>query len=221
MHEKRIKELMSQFGMPQSQTLKTLIEQVKNETEQRVHQEYQPKRINKKQEYREFIIELVKLFKPKTYVEIGARYGYVFNSVSPYCERSIAVDLRLSGIKKRQGVECFQMSSQEFSEQWNEDIDLLFIDADHNKKAVLQDFTNLSKWVKPITGLILLHDTYPVKEDLLKSDACSNAWEAARLIHEHLMYHDFEIVTLPGPYAGLSIIRSAPIHGWMQKTKTI
>ena len=172
--------------------------------------------MNKKQEYKDFIVELAKLFKPKVYVEIGAKAGYVINAVSEHAERAIAVDLKLSGIKD--GIEQFQMSSEEFSFLWKDPIDLLFIDADHRAEAVLNDLDYLSKFVVPETGLILLHDTFPVNERLLQDDRCSDAWRVARMIH--MTKFDYEIVTLPGPWAGLSIIRPVPFtHGWMHSLK--
>lgn len=173
--------------------------------------------MNKKQEFKTLIVELVKLFAPKTYVEIGSRFGYVFNSVSEYATRSVAVDIvDMNKIQKRPGVECYQIASQEFAEIWTDPIDFLFIDADHSAQAVLIDFDALSKFVTPVTGLILLHDTYPIEERLLESDRCGDAWKVAKLIHHN--YDDFEIVTLPGPWAGLSIIRKVnKVHGWMDK----
>ena len=170
-----------------------------------------------KQEHKDLILELVKLFKPKTYVEIGARFGYLFNAVSPLVERSIAVDLRLKGIKQKQGVECYQMDSKDFAKKWKDPIDFLFIDADHDAKAVLTDFKNFAPFVKENTGLILLHDTYPVSRELLKKEFCSDAWKIARKIHKLKVYSDYEIVTLPGPNTGLSIIRKAVKHGWMDR----
>lgn len=173
--------------------------------------------MNQKQEYKSFIVELVKLFKPDTYVEVGARFGYVFNAVSQYTRRSVAVDIiNMNKIDKRIGVECYQMPSLAFAKKWTDPIDLLFIDADHSAEAVIADFNALSKFVTPDTGLILLHDTYPVNERLLANDRCGDAWKVAKIIHND--YTDFEIVTLPGPWAGLSIIRKVfKKHGWMDK----
>ena len=170
--------------------------------------------MHKKQEFRNLIVELVRLFNPNTYVEIGSRFGYVFNEVSKYTKRSVAVDIiEMDKIVERPGVEYHQKSSKDFAAEWTDPIDLLFIDADHSAKVLASDFMELSKWVEPHTGLILLHDTYPVNERLLKPDRCHNAWIVAKGIkHEP----DFEIVTLPGPWAGLSIIRKVfNSHGWM------
>lgn len=173
--------------------------------------------MNQKQEFKALIVELAKLFKPDTYVEIGARFGYVFNSVSRYARRSVAVDIiKMDKVDKRPDTDIYQMTSQDFASIWKDPIDMLFIDADHSADAVLKDFVALSKFVRKDTGLILLHDTYPVNERLIADDRCGDAWKVAKLIHNE--FKDFEIVTLPGPWAGLSIIRKVKgIHGWMDK----
>lgn len=167
----------------------------------------------KQQEFREVMIELVKLFIPAVYVEIGIQKGYTFNAISPLVKRAIAVDTATAPkIVKANNVEVYQMDSTEFTKSFKGEIDLLFIDADHRKNSVLLDFDNLSPFVKEGTGLIFLHDTYPMAEHLLSDRFCSNAWEAAYEIRTNKKYKDFEIVTLPGPYAGISIIRKAPKH---------
>jgi len=168
------------------------------------------------------ILELVLLFKPKTYCEIGIKRGYVYNVVAPHVERAVAVDIaRFRGIYKKEGAMHFQMSAMDFAEEWRKQddnsIDMLFIDADHRCQHVLADFGALSLFVPTHTGLILLHDTYPVNESLLADGYCSNAWKAAKYIRESLG-HVLEIITLPGPRAGLSIIRKAQTHGWMDET---
>lgn len=180
--------------------------------------------LNKKQEFQGWIVELVKLFKPAVYVEIGARFGYIFNAVSPYCKKSIAVDIiSLDKIERNPGVECYRMDSNRFAEMAEScapQIDLLFIDADHSAKAVFNDLNNLSPFVREFTGMILLHDTFPINERLLEDDRCGDAWRIAKWVHE--AKKDFEIVTLPGPWAGLSIIRKVGTgHGWMDKKTKI
>ncbi|MBU2052596.1 class I SAM-dependent methyltransferase [Patescibacteria group bacterium] len=174
----------------------------------------------KNTEHREFIIELVRLFEPHTYAEIGVKRGYVFNAVAPLVKRAIAVDIADMGrISDLPGVEKYQMKSSEFAYIWHDPIDLLFIDADHRDWAVLADIFRLAKFVRDETGLILLHDTFPVDPKLLADGYCSNAWKAARHIHLKRR-HLFEIVTLPGPWAGLSIMRKAARHGWMEDNDT-
>lgn len=171
------------------------------------------------QEFRDLIVELVLLFKPKTYCEVGVQKGYVYNAVAPLVKRAIAVDIiPFRGIYKKGNSIHYQMDSSMFANKWltKEDpsIDMLFIDADHSSKKLMEDFRNLSVFVPHQTGLILLHDTYPINKRLLDKRYCSDAWKVAKEIHKFrsTMY---EIVTLPGPRAGLSIIRKAITHGWM------
>lgn len=173
----------------------------------------------RQQEFRDLILELVLLFKPDTYCEIGIRRGYVYNTVAPHVKRAVAVDIApFRGIYKKTGAMHFNMSCMDFVQEWSKQedtrIDLLFIDANHRCEHVIADFGALQLFVPEHTGLILLHDTYPVNEALLADGYCSNAWEAAKRIREQLG-HAMEIVTLPGPRAGLSIIRKAKTHGWM------
>lgn len=163
-------------------------------------------------EFRGLIVEMVNLFQPETYVEIGVQRAYTFNTISPLVKRAVAVDIVDTGrIAQHPNVETYIMPSIAFSKLWKDPIDLLFIDADHTKESVLADFNALAPYVAD-NGLVLLHDTHPVQESLLREGYCSNAWEAARKIHLGLKYRDWEIVTLPGPWAGLSIARRAPEH---------
>ena len=171
-------------------------------------------KIYKNMEFRELICELIRLFEPATYVEIGVQKGYTFNTVAPMVQKAVAVDINdMAAIAAGPNVFKYQMTSLEFANKWTGLIDLLFIDADHYKEAVLADFNALNKFVVEGSGLILLHDTHPVEESLLSDRFCSNAWEAAEEIRRNKHYtDDFEIITLPGPYAGLSIIRKAKRH---------
>lgn len=167
----------------------------------------------KNQEFRELMLELVKLFEPHTYVEVGVQRGFTFNVIAPKVKRAVAVDINdMACIRRAANVETCQMTSSAFALIWEDPIDLLFIDADHRKECVLRDVDNLAPFVREGTGLILLHDTHPVAEHLISDRYCSNAWEAARAIRKMRKYAGLEIVTLPGPYAGLSIIRKAKKH---------
>jgi len=163
---------------------------------------------HKQNEFVQLMIELVKLYEPETYCEVGLQYGYTFNQIAPLVKRAVGVDIAISKrIKRRKNMELFEMSSAEFAKIWKDGIDLLFIDADHSRDAVLEDVRNLSIFVPECHGLILLHDTHPNAPHLLNPGRCNDAWRAARYIHEVLV--EFEIVTLPGPHAGLSILRKS------------
>lgn len=175
----------------------------------------------RQQEFRDLIFELVLLFKPDTYCEIGIKRGYVFNYIAPHVKRAVAVDKApFRGIRKGDNTLHYQVNSSDFAAEWNKQkdtrIDMLFIDANHRCKNVLLDLGSMHDFVPEHTGLILLHDTYPIKRELLVDSRCSNSWEAAKFIRKELG-NLYEIVTLPGPQAGLSIVRKAMTHGWMDK----
>jgi len=164
---------------------------------------------------------LIEFYQPDVYVEVGVQKGHTFNQISPLVKEAYAVDIApMPNVIEIDNVKICQMPSSIFTKWWesrnDNKIDLLFIDADHSKEAVLLDFDLLSSFVTPCTGLILLHDTYPAVSNMVRDGLCFNAWEAAREIHRNEKYKDWEIVTLPGPFAGLSIVRNAKKHlHWM------
>lgn len=188
------------------------------------------KGIPKNTEFRDLFIELIKLFKPKVYMELGTKNGYIFNSIAPLVERAIAIDCNgfNQSFYKHKNAFLFDMTTDDLYNLYSEEgifvapknvqqdlifqyqVDFLFIDACHEKEQVLKDFDNFSKFVKEDIGLIFLHDTYPTKKELTAPGYCHNAYEAAWEIRNNATYKkDFEIVTLPGPFFGLSIIRKA------------
>ena len=166
--------------------------------------------------YTEFIPllkEFVFYIEPEVYLEIGVENGTTFNEISPLVKEAYACDINpMPNIKLRSNVRTYQMSSIELSYIWNKRIDLLFIDAGHTKESVLNDFNMFSPYIKECTGVIALHDTYPRFKELATIEFCNTAWEAAYEIRTNNKYKEFEIFTIPGPYAGLSLIRKAPKH---------
>ncbi|MFW9899933.1 MAG: class I SAM-dependent methyltransferase [Candidatus Thorarchaeota archaeon] len=176
-------------------------------------------------EHKPLIVELARLFKPKVYVELGIAAGYVFNAVVPYvqsyafgCDINLKkyIDLKKEDawIKKQISIQVIEKSTQEAAKLWPEDltIDLLYIDANHAYNSLKQDFLTWSEFVTPGTGLILLHDTYPINKKYLKPGYCNDAWKVGHSLHEKFIepsfwFHNYECVTLPGPHCGLSIIR--------------
>lgn len=170
-------------------------------------------------EFRDFIFHLMCLLKPKSYAELGVKAGYTFNILSQLVVKAYAVDIKKqASVIDRANTEFFECTTLEFYNRFKirkEKIDFIFVDADHNKIAVIKDAIMMKSFLTPYSGLMFLHDTYPVKEELLASGYCYNAWEAAKSLRE--IEKDFEIVTIPGPWAGLSILRYVPDnkHGWM------
>lgn len=157
-------------------------------------------------EYKNLLIELLKLAQPDVYVECGTQKGVTFNEAQRHCKKAIAIDIVMQdSVHAGSHIERHEMDSTEFIKTFEGEIDVLFIDADHRKESVLKDFQNLAPFVKEGTGIIIFHDTYPVNETLMKDGYCSNAWEAIEEIRNS--EKDYEIFTFPGPWAGLTIMR--------------
>lgn len=167
-------------------------------------------------EFRQLLVELVNLFKPHTYMEIGVKDGWTFNKIAPLVKRAVGVDIIASPVLDLPHVEFVQSDSKSFAKKWLDPIDFLFIDADHHCNSVLLDFHLFAPYVRPETGLIFMHDTYPIRKELLQEGYCYDAWRAAKTLQE-LSRNFYEIITLPGPWAGLSILRKRKDgrHGWM------
>jgi predicted O-methyltransferase YrrM len=164
----------------------------------------------KEMEFIELLIVIAKLFKPKVYMELGTKRGYTIRRMAQFVERAIGVDIRQLELDLP-NVTTITGTTQAYAESLansGEFIDMLFIDADHSYEAAYEDFLKYLPLVRSGTGLIMMHDTHPVMPELAVEGHCGTAWKAARKIH--LLGQDklnVEIVTLPGPWAGLSIIR--------------
>ena len=170
----------------------------------------------KEMEFIELLIVIAKLFKPKVYMELGTKKGYTIRRMAQFVERAIGVDIRQLELDLP-NVTTITGTTQAYAESLansGEFIDMLFIDADHSYEASYKDFLKYLPLVRSGTGLIVMHDTHPVKPELAVPGRCGTAWKSARLIHQlgqNIL--NVEIVTLPGPWAGLSIIRKlGPYH---------
>lgn len=156
------------------------------------------------------IVTLTKLYHPHTYMELGTKRGYTFNQIAPLVPRAVAVDQDGESLRKYitdlPHVERYHNTTDQLADMWSDPIDMLFIDANHEWGQVLKDVNQFLPFLKVGTGLMLLHDTYPIHYELEAPGYCHNAWVAAHLLRT-LMARVLEIVTLPGPYFGLSIIR--------------
>jgi len=157
-------------------------------------------------EFKNMLVEILKLAKPDVYVECGTQKGVTFNLAYRHCKKAIAINIVMQDSVHAGGnIERHEMDSAGFVKIFKGKIDVLFIDADHSKEGVLKDFKNLAPLVKEGTGIILFHDTYPVNEMLMKDGYCSNAWEAIDEIRTK--EKDYEVFTFPGPWAGLTLMR--------------
>lgn len=161
-------------------------------------------------DYRKVINVLFQVLRPKLYLEVGCRNGetlrYLIDSNPKSNTEFHAIDIR--DVKKNlpKKVNFHLGDSSVIGRDWNKEIDLLFIDANHSADAVFNDFLLFSPSVK-LNGLILLHDTFPLTPDDALPNNCGDAWKSAWKIRSEMK--EFEILTLPIKN-GLSIIRKSP-----------
>lgn len=162
----------------------------------------------KHEEFMEFIASYI---EPQVYVELGVYDGSTFNRVHPYVQDwAYGVDINPK-MKEEDMITLdstvYQMSTKQFFEYWNDDIhkdiDLIFIDADHSKEAVLEDVANFWPYLKDDTGLMILHDTWPLNK---KQTAPGYSGDCYLVTKEIKKKYQCELLTIPVSY-GLSIIR--------------
>lgn len=142
------------------------------------------------------------------YLELGIRDGPCFNAVAPLAKKAYAVDINdcYKYIKENKNLIWYYGTTTDFlsNHDKNKKFDLVFIDADHKHESSLNDFELVFPLVND-NGLILLHDTYPTKEELIGIKYCGDSYKTADYIRRE--YNDkCEIVTLPF-YYGISIVR--------------
>jgi hypothetical protein len=155
----------------------------------------------------DLVSHLASVLKPSVYVELGVNKGETFNRVSRYALESFAIDIDEGSRNYIDNKEAFfHGTTSDFLEYFKgsgKQIDLLFIDADHSKESVKEDFFGYLPLLKE-QGVILLHDGYPLNESQTVGSICGDGYKAIWEISE--MSKDFEIVTIPFP-PGLSICR--------------
>lgn len=159
--------------------------------------------------HEDFIVHLAGVIRPKVYVELGLFKCALFNRMIPYAEQLIGVDLNPeagSYMQTSGNTRFFKGTTQEFAKELKVNplqINMLFIDADHSKEAVLKDFRDYFPYVAP-HGLILFHDTHPGEEYLIQPEWCGTAYQAIEeLLNENGPY---ELMTIPVS-PGLTICR--------------
>jgi hypothetical protein len=152
--------------------------------------------------------------QPNIYVELGIFRGKTFNLVARHANKAYAVDV--AGAQKHikcNHAEFFMGTTQTFASYWNlkvqKSIDLIFIDADHSKESVLQDVKNFLPWLKIDTGLMVLHDTWPLSKEKIKPEYSGDCYLVPKALKAN---YDLEILTLPF-LCGLTIIRK-PGSDW-------
>ncbi|MGA2237706.1 MAG: class I SAM-dependent methyltransferase [Candidatus Bathyarchaeia archaeon] len=159
--------------------------------------------------HEDFIVHLASIVRPKLYLELGLYHCDVFNRILPYADHLIGVDKDPTSrkwISKSRKVRFVNSTTQEFArELYNTKlkIDMLFIDADHSEKAVLDDFGGFFPFVCQ-HGVVILHDTCPKNEFYIQSGYCGDAYKAIERLSRNAT--EYEMVTIP-VHPGLTLCR--------------
>lgn len=170
--------------------------------------------------HEDFIVHLASLIRPKVYVELGLFQCALFNRIIPFAEQLIGVDITPESGNYMQSspkTRFVNATTQEFArelEVYPLKIDMLFIDADHSKEAVLQDFQAFFPYVAP-HGLILLHDTHPKDEEMMQPGLSGTACQTLEILARDT--REYELMTIPVS-PGLTICRKRQVQlSWQEK----
>lgn len=150
--------------------------------------------------HEDFIVQMASLVRPKVYVELGIYHCALFNRLIPIAEQLIGVDINADAgnfMMKSTNAQFFNGNTQEFAKELENNplqINMLFIDADHSKQAVMQDFKDFFPFVAP-HGIILLHDTHPGNEYLIQPEWCGTAYQAVEELSKEK--DSYEMMTIP------------------------
>jgi len=151
----------------------------------------------------DMIVQIVKSVNCKNYLELGVYNGATFEKVSKIVPRVIGVDI--FDFRKDKSIgEFHQTSTQNFLNNFNEIVDVIFIDADHSFEAVKLDFKASLKNLNEF-GIIMLHDTDPISEKYIDKRYCGDSYKMIDWIKTE--YPEMDIFTFPISEAGLTIVK--------------
>jgi predicted O-methyltransferase YrrM len=151
--------------------------------------------------HRAAVCALVTAVSARSYLEIGVCSGETLALIKQQGVRTVGVDI-VDNRQDKEG-EFHLCSSREYLENTEDRFDVVFIDASHRIEDVRADLLG-SVNVLNKHGIIILHDTDPVRRALItdNGDWCG---DAVKLNFEDIP--GLDIVTLPVGPEGLSIAR--------------
>jgi predicted O-methyltransferase YrrM len=151
----------------------------------------------------DMIVQIVKSINCKNYLELGVYDGSTLEKVSTVVPRVIGVDI--NDFRKNKNIgEFHQTTTQNFLNNFNEIVDVIFIDADHSFEAVKLDFKASLKNLNEF-GIIILHDTDPISEKYIAREHCEDSYKIIDWIKTE--YPEMDVFTFPISEAGLTIVK--------------
>ena len=155
------------------------------------------------QHHSDLIVQLVKSVNCRTYLELGIYDGSTLARVGQTVPRVIGVDIKDLRINKNIG-EFHLSTTQDFLQNFNDMVDVIFIDADHSFESVKEDFESALKLLNEF-GIIILHDTDPISEKYLDKGYCGDSYKMLDWLEVN--HPEMSVITLPISEAGLTIIK--------------
>lgn len=158
-----------------------------------------------------FIKHISEITKPSVYAEIGIYEGETFSIINS--PEKYAVDISqaaLDSIQDSTGTIKILGTSKTLAEHLSQagtKIDLIFIDANHDKAEVSQDFINLEPHFSQ-ECLVLFHDTYPKNLEYSDPKFCGDAYAAIPILAAK--YSNWAFVTIP-IHPGITIASRSPL----------
>jgi predicted O-methyltransferase YrrM len=150
----------------------------------------------------EILVKLARAINAKTYLELGIYCGRTFSLMENVVDKSIGVDISPQFTPRRGLV--FSSSTEDFFKVNRETFDLIFIDADHQFDCARNDLLHSLEILNP-GGVITMHDTDPIREELIQKEFCGDSYRVVDWIIE--TREDLNVVTLPIWEEGLSLIQ--------------
>jgi hypothetical protein len=165
-------------------------------------------------EYLTLLDRLQQHLRPRTYVEIGVRFGTSLRLALPGTSTvgiDPAADIRYP-VPRRSRI--FDMTSDDFfathelREVLGGPVDMAFIDGMHLFEFALRDFVNLERAAGP-SSVILIHDCYPIDAATASRERSTklwsgDVWKLTLILREHRP--DLRVVTVDAAPTGLAIV---------------
>lgn len=152
--------------------------------------------------YSNIIKWLVRLTNCQNYLELGVEYGTNIQEIKNIVDICVGVDINVVDIVDKGKIEFYQMTTDEFFKQNKRNFDIIFIDANHEFEQVKKDFNNSLKILNKY-GIIILHDTDPIIEELLDPKYCHDSYKIIDYISKK---KDINIITFPIQETGMTFV---------------
>lgn len=150
--------------------------------------------------YSSFIKWLVRFTNCRNYLELGVEYGLNIQEIKTLVDLCVGVDI--NDIQDKEGIDFYQMTTDEFFKKNKKNFDIIFIDANHKFEQVQKDFDNSLKILNKF-GIIILHDTDPIIEELMGDSYCSDSYKIVDYISKK---KNLNIITLPIQETGMTLV---------------